>query len=281
MNDQSINPLPTEWVDRIFQKLTGRFGRSFVEKFSSCDASGFDEGMANAKGEWGEVLGGFSGDDIKRGLAADYKFPPSCDEFKIACRPSVHADGRPSALEAWTMLPKREEHTRLVTDEMDRAAEGIGELIASGNSTDLATAKAVYIERYDSIVKLQRELGIKAVWRVSRGTDSPRDAIANGLLKGVLAFDYCLVAFHPEEVEAAIEIVKMKAKPEDHAVQAMLASPKVLALAPPPKSAEERESSKQKAIDAKNAIMGMLNRHKTIDDGAWVDDGLIDPRGNK
>lgn len=262
MNDRSIKPLPPEWVDRIFQKLTGRFGRSFVEKFSSCDSSGFDEGMANAKVAWGEVLGGFSGDDLKRGLSAEFKFPPSCDEFKIACKPTIAADGRPTALEAWASLPKREEHTRLVTDEMDRAAEGIGELLASGNSTDLATAKAVFIERYDSIVKIQRELGTKAVWRVSRGEDAPRDAIAIGLLKGVLAFEYCLSVFHPQEVEAAIEIVKMKARPEDSAAQLMLASPAVLALAPPPKTPEQLAASREKANEARKLIAGMLKHNQ-------------------
>lgn len=281
MNDQSTS-LPPAWVDKIFQKLTGRFGNQFVDKFSRVDAKGNDAGLINAKEAWGEMLGGLSGDDLKRGLMAEYKFPPSCDEFKIACRSITAADGRPTGLEAWVMLPKRDSHTRLVTDEMNRAAEGLQEMIESKFPTDQATAKAAFIERYDSIVKYARESGAKAVWLISRGDDAPRDAMADGLLKGVLSFDYCLVAFHPAEVEAAIEIVKMKAKPGDVAAQALLSSPKVLALAPPPKSQEEREASKKKAIEAKNAIMEMLNRHKMEeDDDAWVEDGSIDIRKKK
>lgn len=236
--------------------------------------------MANAKEAWGATLAGLSGEDIKRGLQAEYKFPPSCDEFKIACKPAQASDGRPTALEAWVMMPKRESHTRLVTDEMNRAAEGLQEMIDSKFPTDQASAKAAFIEKYDSIVKHAREGGAKSVWMVSRGKDAPRDAIANGLLKGVLAFDYCLVTFHPEEVEAAIEIVKMKAKPEDHAAQVLLASPKVLALAPPKKSKEELEESRKKALAAKNAIMGMIAKNTmNQDDDAWVQDGSTDIRG--
>lgn len=180
------------------------------------------------------------------------------------------------------MLPKRDSHTRLVTDEMNRAAEGLHEMIESKFPTDQATAKAAFIERYDSIVKDARERCAKAVWLISRGEDAPRDAMSDGLLKGVLSFDYCLSAFHPAEVEAAIEIVKMKAKPGDLSAQALLSSPKVLALSPPPKSQEEREASKKKAIEAKNAIMEMLNRHKMEqDDDAWIEDGSIDIRTKK
>lgn len=192
------------------------------------------------------------------------------------------ADGRYTPDEAWTKFPKNERCTRLITNEMEEAAEGLWEMMQSENPTDKASVAKTFKEKYASIVSDARDCHKKPVWRISIGEDAPRDAMSDGLLKGVLAFDYCLVAFHPAEVEAAIEIVKMKAKPDDHATQALLSSPKVLALAPPPKSKEEREASKKKAIEAKNSIMEMLNRHKMDkDDDAWVEDGSIDIRTKK
>jgi len=282
MNEQSVKrPIHPKVINKIFLQMTGRFGKVFTERFCvGIMEKDEDIGLASAKEVWGVMLAGFSMEDLTRGVFSDYKFPPSCDEFRMACRPAQAPDGRPTALEAWTMLPKRENHTRLVTDEMNRAAEGIGEMIESNFSTDQATAKAIFIERYDSMVKIAREQGKPAVWTISRGSDAPRDAMADGLLKGLLSFDYCALAFHPQEVEAAIELVKMKALPGNTVAMALLANPKVLALAPPEKTPEEIAATKRKARDAKDAIAKMLNRHN-VDDDKWIDDGSIDPRKGK
>lgn len=54
------NPLPAVWVDRLFARLQGVYGRDFMGQFSQVDSSGMDVGIANAKQIWSEELGGFS-----------------------------------------------------------------------------------------------------------------------------------------------------------------------------------------------------------------------------
>lgn len=86
------SPLPLEWVERIFQKLHGRFGNGFIEKFKTgqLDASGRDAGIENAKQVWAEELAGYSAERLKAGLSSSYDYPPSCDQFKANCKISVH-----------------------------------------------------------------------------------------------------------------------------------------------------------------------------------------------
>lgn len=81
--------LPKAWVERIFQKLHGRFGNPFTDKFRAgqLDVNGEDVGIVNAKNVWAEELAGFAPDEIKLALAARYTFPPSLDEFQKAARP--------------------------------------------------------------------------------------------------------------------------------------------------------------------------------------------------
>lgn len=54
------NPLPAVWVDRLFARLQGVYGRDFTYQFSNVDSTGFDVGLANARQVWAEELGGFS-----------------------------------------------------------------------------------------------------------------------------------------------------------------------------------------------------------------------------
>lgn len=54
------NPLPAVWVDKLFARLQGVYGRDFTYQFSNVDSTGFDVGLANARQVWGEELGGFS-----------------------------------------------------------------------------------------------------------------------------------------------------------------------------------------------------------------------------
>jgi hypothetical protein len=93
MNKQ---PLPLEWIERIFSRLHGRFGNSFTDKFKmgQYDANGNDIGLLNAKHVWSEELAGISPERIKNGLLATYEYAPSCDQFKAQCKstPIAHQD---------------------------------------------------------------------------------------------------------------------------------------------------------------------------------------------
>ncbi|AEJ01237.1 hypothetical protein Nit79A3_1405 [Nitrosomonas sp. Is79A3] len=86
-----MEPLPSNWVDQIFKRFHGRFGNRFLAEYCTgiiC-ADGQDMGISNAKNVWGEELAGFTPEEIKRGLSAQYPFMPDCDKFKLACRPTI------------------------------------------------------------------------------------------------------------------------------------------------------------------------------------------------
>ena len=93
---KNSNDLPIEWVTRIFMRLHGRFGNTFFDKFriGELSVTGQDIGIENAKLVWSEELAGISAERIKNALETSFDYPPSCDEFKAACRstPSAHQD---------------------------------------------------------------------------------------------------------------------------------------------------------------------------------------------
>lgn len=93
MNKQ---PLPAEWVERIFLRLHGRFGNNFTDKFKmgQTDRTGEDLGLINARQVWSEELAGISPDRIKTALLHQYEYAPSCDQFKAQCKsvPTAHKD---------------------------------------------------------------------------------------------------------------------------------------------------------------------------------------------
>lgn len=81
-------PLPSEWIDRIFFRLHGRFGNNFLDKFKigQIDESGIDIGLINAKQVWAEELAEMSAEKIKNALMHNYDYAPSCDQFKAQCK---------------------------------------------------------------------------------------------------------------------------------------------------------------------------------------------------
>ncbi len=75
------NALPSEWVDRIFQRLTVRYGQSFLGKWAGVD-------MADVKADWADQLKRFSGrpDCIKYALDnLPQDKPPNVGEFRALC----------------------------------------------------------------------------------------------------------------------------------------------------------------------------------------------------
>ena len=53
--------LRRDWVDRMFARLQGVYGREFTSQFSTgLDVNGVDLGIENAKQVWAEELGGFA-----------------------------------------------------------------------------------------------------------------------------------------------------------------------------------------------------------------------------
>lgn len=89
-----LNDLRSEWVERIFLRLHGRFGNSFINKYKvgTLDSFGNDIGIANAKQVWASELAGMSVEKIKNALESNYEHAPSCDAFKANCKSSGITD---------------------------------------------------------------------------------------------------------------------------------------------------------------------------------------------
>jgi len=110
------NYLPKEWVERIFQRLHGRFGNSFTDKFKlgQHDANGNDIGILNAKQVWAEELAGISPERIKNALLHNYDYAPSCDQFKAQCKTTIAAHRDMLAItRKFTHEEKASNHARL------------------------------------------------------------------------------------------------------------------------------------------------------------------------
>lgn len=83
-----MQTIPASWVDRIFARLQGVYGREFTGQFSVIDNNGNDIGMENAKLVWGQELGCFAlnPDAISFALLNLPDRAPNAIKFKELCR---------------------------------------------------------------------------------------------------------------------------------------------------------------------------------------------------
>jgi hypothetical protein len=78
------------WVERLFQRFFAMYGSRFTSMWSSPD-----EGMRHqVKEVWAEGLLGYSGSEIRQGLAACKSkiWPPTLPEFLLLCRPAIDVE---------------------------------------------------------------------------------------------------------------------------------------------------------------------------------------------
>ncbi len=81
--------LPADWVDKIFARLQGAYGREFTGQFSIIDqTTGIDIGIENAKVVWGQELAMFYGNDhaIRHALHSLPEKAPNVIRFREICR---------------------------------------------------------------------------------------------------------------------------------------------------------------------------------------------------
>lgn len=73
--------LHASWVDRIFAKLTVRYGQAFMRQYSDLDP-------ALVKADWAEVLAGFDGqpDALKYAIENLPDAPPNATQFRAIAR---------------------------------------------------------------------------------------------------------------------------------------------------------------------------------------------------
>lgn len=76
----AIEPLPSEWVDVIFTKLTMRHGRDFLSRYEGLD-------LTAVKADWSDELAGLQNrpDAIKYALELSVAKPPNVIEFRELC----------------------------------------------------------------------------------------------------------------------------------------------------------------------------------------------------
>lgn len=97
----SPQPLPTAWIERVFERLSALYGSKFADLWRGCDIEG-------VKSVWAKELAGYSPDEIARGIAAcrTRDWPPTLPEFLKVCRPAL--DYERAFIEAIEQMRKRE-----------------------------------------------------------------------------------------------------------------------------------------------------------------------------
>jgi hypothetical protein len=95
-------PLPKQWVAKLFTKLTARYGTLFTDRYGGLALSEVQE-------EWAEELAGYTGNELQRGIdgCRGLKFPPTLPEFQMLCRPPL--DPQVAFGEAIRNLAKRDQ----------------------------------------------------------------------------------------------------------------------------------------------------------------------------
>lgn len=143
-----IKPLPLEWIDRIFSKLTARYGRDFLSQWEGVE-------VALVKADWADELAGLQNrpDAIKYALEhCGVKPPKNVVEFKEACN---RAPVRPMlALES----PKADQ------DVIDRAIAAMREVTRfKGDRLDpIRAIRRRELEGDKTLTRAQREF-----WRIA------------------------------------------------------------------------------------------------------------------
>lgn len=81
------SPLPTPWVQKLFERLTSQLGAKVADLFGNVKPEKVQQ-------EWGVGLAGYHPTEIARGLAScsDRKYAPVLGEFKQLCRPALDAE---------------------------------------------------------------------------------------------------------------------------------------------------------------------------------------------
>lgn len=97
----SPQPMPTLWIERLFDKLSCYYGSKFGDLWRGCE-------IRSVKRTWAKALAGYSPEEVKHGLDACLSriFPPTLPEFLMLCRQSI--DFEAAFYEAYEQLRQRE-----------------------------------------------------------------------------------------------------------------------------------------------------------------------------
>lgn len=130
-------------------------------------------------------------------------------------------DGRPGADEAWAMIPKDEQSSVVMTEEM---AEALGIARPLLDDGDKVAARMAFKEAYARIVGANKTAGIKPKWFPSLGSDKTgRDlVIAEAVRLGRLSVSHAIGLTPPDALPVMLENageknLALEYKPEDTA----------------------------------------------------------------
>ncbi len=133
----------------------------------------------------------------------------------------LRPDGRPGADEAWAMIPKDEQTSVVMTEEMAEALGIVKPLLDDG---DKIAARMAFKEAYTRIVGANKTAGIKPKWFPSLGADKTgRDlVIAEAVRLGRLNVNHAIGLIAPDNVQVMLETageknLALEYKPEDTA----------------------------------------------------------------
>jgi hypothetical protein len=103
----------SEWIERIFNRLSAIYGSEFTHKWSDVDN---DE----MKRTWASILGGFSAEDVAMAIKACHSLPkaPNAPEFAALCRQHMTARTKVE------LKPLTADERKAVQIVADKVAEG-------------------------------------------------------------------------------------------------------------------------------------------------------------
>ena len=119
--------LPEHWVAALFTKFQVRYGHKWTSAMQGLEDAAVEE--------WSTGLGGFTGEQIARGLSEwQGDWPPSLPEFKNACIGKIdESGGDPYYCPTFNgpTLPRITDRSRLLSsDERERSRSAARSLLA-------------------------------------------------------------------------------------------------------------------------------------------------------
>jgi hypothetical protein len=185
---------------------------------------------------WWAVLNKYSMEQVNDGFnrfisSKDSKFPPVPAHIVDAIEANC-PDGRPGVEEAWSMMPRDEYTSVVMTNEMAEAMATAQSLLNEG---DKIAARMAFKEAYTRIVDNNKRQGLLPQWFPSLGSDKEgREAVLNAAIRlGRISVEHAAGLLGPAQAVAILEsnnktlgIEQKKLSPEQ--VKANLAKLKAL-----------------------------------------------------
>lgn len=157
---------------------------------------------------WWSVLACYEITQVRDGFSRfvsskESKFPPVpahiIDAIEANC-----PDGRLGADEAWSMIPRDEESSVVMTDEMAQAMQIAQPLLNEG---DQVAARMAFKEAYARIVDANKRDGVSATWFSSLGREKEgREAALNHAVRlGRIGAEHAAGLLAPSQAVAMLE----------------------------------------------------------------------------